>query len=389
MTKIIYIKYGELTLKGKNKMQFINCMFDSVKKVLVAWQLKITKHYDSILISAFSEKNYDQIIDILKKVPGINLIIPAYVSTKPIDSLSKDIIKVIKDTDITLTTFKVIGKRLDKSYKLNSMDLSKELGGILLDAFSTLKVDVHKPSLSIYVEIRKDDSIFYFSKIKGCGGFPLGINGRILMLISGGIDSPVASYLMMKKGFHVDFLTFVSPPHTDERALDKVRTLKKILTLDNTLERAKLYVVNFTKIQHEISHIQNHSYQITIMRRYFFRIAKFLCEKYGYDAIATGEALGQVASQTIHSMQTISASVPNLLIMRPLLTYDKSEIIELAKQIGTYETSILPFADSCSLFVPTNPATRPTIHTAASLEESLELINDIYDTTLNKYITIE
>jgi thiamine biosynthesis protein ThiI len=304
-------------------------------------------------------------------------------------SFSKDIIKTIKNTNTQLTTFKVIGKRLDKSYELNSMELSKELGGILLDAFPALKVDVHKPQLNIYVEIRKDDSIFYFSKIKGCGGFPLGINGRILMLISGGIDSPVASYLMMKKGFHVDFLTFVSPPHTDERALDKVRTLKKILTLDGTLERAKLYVVNFTKLQHEISHISNHSYQITIMRRYFFRIAKFLSEKYGYDAIATGEASGQVASQTIHSMKTISAAIPDVLVMRHLLTYDKSEIIELAKQIGTYETSILPFADSCSLFVPTNPATRPTVHTALYLEESLDLINDIYDTTVNKYITIE
>jgi thiamine biosynthesis protein ThiI len=269
------------------------------------------------------------------------------------------------------------------------MEIAKKMGGVILDNFPKFKVDVHKPSLTATIEIRRNETIFYFNRIRGCGGFPLGINGRVLMLISGGIDSPVAASLLIKKGFNVDFLTFISPPHTDERALDKVRTLRKIITMDGKLEKSKLYIVNFTKLQHEISHISIHSYQITIMRRYFFKIAYDLAKKYNYDAIATGESLGQVASQTIESMQTIQNSINDFMVLRPLLTYDKIEIIQLAKQLGTYETSILPYADSCSLFVPTNPVTKPKFYTAQKLEAELELAPSIYQTILDKYITIE
>jgi thiamine biosynthesis protein ThiI len=194
---------------------------------------------------------------------------------------------------------------------------------------------------------------------------------------------------MIKKGFYTDFLTFISPPHTDDRALDKVKKLKNILTLDNTLQKSKLFIVNFTSLQHEISHISKKSYQITIMRRYFFRIAQDIAIKYGYDAIVTGESLGQVASQTMESINTINNSINQKLVLRPLLTYDKSEIINISKIIGTYETSILPFADSCSLFVPTNPSTKPNIETADKLEKELDLINGIYLNILNKYTKIE
>jgi thiamine biosynthesis protein ThiI len=269
------------------------------------------------------------------------------------------------------------------------VELSAKMGGVVLNQFKHFTVDVHHPKLLINIEIKQKKAIFYFHKIKGVGGFPLGINGKVLLLISGGIDSPVAANLLLKKGLHVDFLTFISPPHTDERALDKVRKLVNILSINKTLYTPKLYIVNFTNIQHEISHIHDHSYQITIMRRFFFKIARQLAINHNYQAIATGESLGQVASQTIQSMQTIQNAVDDFLVLRPLLTMDKSEIIQLAKQINTFETSILPFADSCSLFVPANPVTKPTAHKAITLEKELEFIDSLIDNVFAKHITIE
>ncbi|MCQ2748264.1 MAG: tRNA 4-thiouridine(8) synthase ThiI [Mycoplasmoidaceae bacterium] len=287
------------------------------------------------------------------------------------------------------TTFKVITKRHDKKYPTDSMEFSKQMGGFFLQNFKKFSVDIHKPELKINIEIKQDAFIVYFNKIKGTGGFPLGINGRVLMLISGGIDSPVAASLLMKKGFHVDFLTFVSPPHTTKKAEDKVRSLIKKITLDGKLEKPLLYICKFTDIQHEIAHITNHSYQITIMRRYFFRIGQYLAKTQHYDAIATGESLGQVASQTIESMTTISQVLDNVVVLRPLLTYDKIEIIDLANQLGTYSISILPYPDACSMFVPANPTTKPDIDKALKLEKELLLIDTIYKRVINKHIKRE
>jgi thiamine biosynthesis protein ThiI len=390
MKSIIYIKYGELTLKGKNKINFINCLFDNVKRVLLPFnKIQIIKQFDALIIKGMTSKNHDNVITILKRVPGIDLIIPAFECSKIFTKLANNIVKELQKRQLNKTTFKVNSKRADKTYPLNSMELSAKMGGVVLDNFKKYSVDVHKPQLLITIEIRHTNAIFYFEKIKGMGGFPLGINGKVLMLISGGIDSPVASYLLLKKGLHVDFLTFISPPHTDERAVDKVRQLRKILTLDHRLYKSRLAIVNFTSIQHEISHIPDHSYQITIMRRFFFKIAQKLALDGNYQAIATGESLGQVASQTIQSMQTIQNAIGDFLVLRPLLTMDKSEIIKLAKEIGTFETSILPYADACSLFVPANPVTKPTIHKAQKLEESLTLIKELLENLFQKHIAVE
>ncbi|MCF0227554.1 MAG: tRNA 4-thiouridine(8) synthase ThiI, partial [Malacoplasma sp.] len=243
--------------------------------------------------------------------------------------------------------------------------------------------------LCISLEVKKDLCVLYYEKIKGCGGFPVGINGRCLVLISGGIDSPVAASLIMKKGMHVDFLTFMTPPHTSEKVLNKVKKLIKKVTLDGKLEKPTLYVCNFTHIQHELSHISDKSYQITLMRRYFLRIANALKNQNKYEAIGTGESLGQVASQTIQSMQTIENVLDNnCVILRPLLTYDKLEIIKLAKEIDTYDTSIIPYEDCCSLFVPKSPVTKPSTKYACKLEQELELLDKIFVNTLNKYIKI-
>ena len=281
-----------------------------------------------------------------------------------------------------VSSFKVITKRQDKSYPLNSMQVSEQLGAHILKAFNRAKVNIKNPLTKIVIEIRKKDAIIYHEKIKGTGGFPLGINGRCLMLISGGIDSPVASYLLLKKGLHVDFVTFISPPHTHKNVLKKVKKLIDILSANKKIYKPKLFVVNFTKLQHEISHIANKSYQITIMRRYFYRIAASLAKQYHYDVLGTGESLGQVASQTLESMTTIQDAIKDILVLRPLISFDKSEIIDLARKIGTYETSILPYEDTCSLFVPNNPVTKPKRTIAKDLEKQLELINFIYESTL-------
>jgi thiamine biosynthesis protein ThiI len=299
------------------------------------------------------------------------------------------VITSLKKQKTDLSSFKVITKRQDKSYPLNSMEISKHIGRDILKAFNRAHVEIKNPLTKIIIEIRRQDAIIYHQKINGMGGFPLGINGRCLSLISGGIDSPVASYLMMKKGMHVDFLTFISPPHTHPNALKKVEKLVNILTVNKTIYKPKIFIVNFTKLQHEISHITNKSYQITIMRRYFYRIASELAKQYHYDVLTTGESLGQVASQTLESIVTIQSAIKDILVLRPLISFDKSEIIDLARQIGTYETSILPYADACSLFVPNNPVTKPKPMIASKLESQLELIESIYLFTLNKNVVIK
>lgn len=390
--KIIYIKFGELVLKGKNRWDFTNCLLKNIKTSLQTFKkLEIKCQYDCIIISNFSNRKYQQIIDILKLVPGIGLIIEAYLLPRNLKMLQSFLKKKIKNKK--KTSFKVLTKRHDKKYTTNSMDFSKDLGSFVLDNCKNLYVDIHQPQLKINVEILTNGFIVYFNKISGLGGFPIGISGKVLLLLSGGIDSPVAAHLLMKKGFQVDFLTFISPPHTSKKLINKVKKLIKIVTLNQKLEKSLLYFCHFTEIQHEIAHILDHSYQITIMRRYFFRIAQALALKYHYDAIATGESLGQVASQTIESINTISNVLDqNISVLRPLLIFDKNEIIAIAKKINTYETSILPYPDACSLFVPAHPITKPTIKKTQYLENKLLLINSLFERTIdlkNKKITIE
>ncbi|MBQ2349269.1 MAG: tRNA 4-thiouridine(8) synthase ThiI, partial [Mycoplasma sp.] len=378
----------ELTLKGKNRINFIDCLYKNVLSALKQFKsIKVLKKFDSMGIIC-NKSDYQKIIDIVKRIPGIFQIIEAFkINGNQIAQVKDQVLELIKNKDFT--TFKVNTKRHDKTFPINSMDYSKLIGEVILKNTKNKKVIMDNPDLTINIEIHTNNIILFFARIEGIGGFPIGINGKALSLISGGIDSPVASSLVMKKGLHVDFVTFITPPHTSDLALKKVEDLVKAITLDGKLEKARIFVVNFAMIQHELAHISDKSYQITLMRRYFFRIANYLKEKYSYDAIATGESLGQVASQTIESMQTIENVLDNkTVVLRPLLTYDKIEIIKIAQKINTYDISILPYADCCALFVPKSPVTKPRIDIAEKLESELMLIDKIFDDTLTKYIKI-
>lgn len=388
LCKIIYLKYGELILKGKNRINFIDCLYKNIIYALKQFNsVVVAKKFDCMEIIC-NDNEYQEVLNIVKRIPGIFQIIEAFkINGNQIAQVKDQVLDLIKNKDFT--TFKVSTKRHDKTFPINSMDYSKLIGEVILKNTKNKKVIMDNPDLTINIEIHTNNIILFFARIEGIGGFPIGINGKALSLISGGIDSPVASSLVMKKGLHVDFVTFITPPHTSDLALKKVEDLVKAITLDGKLEKARIFVVNFTMIQHELAHISDKSYQITLMRRYFFRIANYLKEKYSYDAITTGESLGQVASQTIESMQTIENVLDNkTVVLRPLLTYDKIEIIKIAQKINTYDISILPYADCCALFVPKSPVTKPRIDIAKKLESELMLIDKIFDDTLTKYIKI-
>ena len=388
ISQIIYLKYGELTLKGKNRINFIDCLYKNVFNVLKQFKsIKIIKKFDSMELNC-NKKDYRNVLEMVKRIPGILQIIEAFkIKGNQVEQVKNYILNLIKNKKFK--TFKVVSKRHDKNFSINSMEYSKLIGGIILKNIKNKNVIMNNPDLTINIEIHTDNIILFFEKIDGMGGFPIGINGKALSLISGGIDSPIASNLVMKKGMHVDFVTFITPPHTSELALKKVKDLIKIITLNKKLEKPRIFIVNFTMIQHELTHISNKSYQITLMRRYFFRIANYLKNKYKYDAIVTGESLGQVASQTLESLQVIENVLDNkTVVLRPLLTYDKINIIKIGRKLKTYDVSILPYADCCALFVPKSPITKPKIEMAKKLESELSLIDKIYDETITKYIKI-
>ncbi|MGL4768704.1 MAG: tRNA uracil 4-sulfurtransferase ThiI [Mycoplasmoidaceae bacterium] len=380
MNNIIYIKYGELCLKKKNRINFINKLYQNISFALKNFTLNIKKEFSSTIISDFSDEKKDDIVNILKYVPGIQYIILANKIEKDVSFLKKILLKIIDPSK----TFKIKTKRLDKNFEMKSPDFNILLADYLLTSISNLKVDIHEPEQEFTIEIKIDCFIIYSRTILGIDGFPVGINGEALVLLSGGIDSPVASCLIQKKGINPNYITFITPPYTSEKALAKIRSLIKIITLDQKISKGKLFIVDFTSVVQEIMHISEESYRITLMRRAFFKIAEKIAELNKYKIIVTGESIGQVASQTLESMETISSSIKNVLVFRPLLTFNKNEIIHLAKKYNTYETSILPFPDSCSLFTPKKPVTKPNIHKVLRLEEELELLPQLIDMTINK-----
>ena len=348
MEQLIVIKYGELTTKKGNRNTFINALKNNIKRFLVNNDYNIIANRDHIYIKT---KEIDDVLKKLKKVCGIQGILVAYKVNTNTDTIKEEVLNILKT--MTFKTFKVETKRALKSFPINSMEFSRIIGGHILKNIPNISVDVHKPDVLVKIEIREDTYI-YFNEIKGIGGYPAGIQGKGLLMLSGGIDSPVAGYMALKRGIDIDCLYFESPPHTSLQAKEKVIKLASIL--NEYSGNVRLLVVPFTKLQEEIYKNVLSEYNITILRRMMYRIASRL----GYKVLINGESVGQVASQTIDSMYVIN-SVTNLPIIRPVSCLDKLEIIDIAKKIGTYETSILPYEDCCTIFVPKHHVINPKI----------------------------
>ena len=366
MEKIILIKYGELTTKKANRNLFINRIYENMKLALSNYDIKISKNRVRMFIEPGNE-NIDEIVNIIKNIFGIHSIVIAYKVKTNIDIIKESILDVV--SKIEFNTFKVETDRADKSFEINSMDFSRQIGGLILKNIPNKKVDVHNPEYLLKIEIREDYTYIFSKEIKALGGYPVGVAGKGLLMLSGGIDSPVAGYMAMKRGIKLECIYFESPPHTSLAAKNKVKTL--VTKLNKYQPNIKLHVINFTKIQESIYKNIDPSYMITIMRRMMYRISEKLLQERECYVLINGESVGQVASQTLTSMQVIN-NVTNIPVIRPVACLDKLEIIDIAKKIDTYETSILPFEDCCTIFLPKHPVINPSLEKAIEYEKSFD-----------------
>lgn len=370
MYPLLLIRYGELSLKGRNRRMFEDRLLTNLRANLSDLPHgKITKTFGRIYLE--TEGNWEELAQRIKeKVFGIVSISPVLRRELDLEDIKEGALKVVGDT--AGQTFKVETKRPNKRFPLSSPELSRTLGGHVLKNNSHLKVDVHNPDFVLNVEIRQEGAFLYSQVIPCLGGLPAGSAGKGLLLLSGGIDSPVAGFLSMKRGVKVEGIHFHSYPFTSERSKEKVVELANLLAPYNAGGSFKLWLAYFTEIQKALQMGSYPSLSITLMRRFMLRIATRLAEREGALALITGDSLGQVASQTMESIHTINA-VTTMPVYRPLIGMDKQEIIDLSVQIGTYDTSILPYEDCCTVFVPKNPATRPTIEQVLRAEEELDV----------------
>ena len=368
MQELLMIKYGELTTKKDNRKQFIKILTQNIER-LIDDKIEIKKDNSRMYIKCDNAKSLSKK---LKKIFGIFGISIVYKVNNNFEDVLKKSLEIM---DKNKKTFKVITKRADKTFNIKSMDYSRRLGGLILKN-SNYKVDVHNPDITLNVEIRCEGTYIYVDEIKGPGGYPVGVQGTGLLMLSGGIDSPVAGYLAMKRGVNIECIYFDSPPHTSMEAKNKVKSLASIL--NEYSGKVKLYVVPFTKIQEAIYKNCPDNYMITIMRRMMYRISEKLAKKINAKVIINGESIGQVASQTLESISCIN-EVTNMPVIRPVATYDKLEIIDIANKINTYETSILPYEDCCTIFVPKHPVIKPELEKAVEYENAFnynELIEE-------------
>ena len=365
MEKIILIKYGELTTKKNNRNIFINTLCENIKKQLKNYKIKIIKNRVRMFIE--TDDNIDEIVEILKNVFGIHGIVVAYKVDTNIDVIKTSVLEIIKD--INFKTFKVETKRSDKRFPIPSMEFNNIIGSLVLKNKEGISVDVHNPEYELKIEIREGYAYIYSKEVNGIGGYPVGVAGRGLLMLSGGIDSPVAGYLAMKRGIKIECIYFESPPHTSLAAKNKVKKLVEKLCKYNT--NIVLHVINFTEIQEAIYQNCPSSYMITIMRRMMYRISELIARDINSLVIINGESVGQVASQTLNSMNVIN-NVSNYPILRPVCCLDKLEIIDISKKIGTYETSILPYEDCCTIFLPKHPVINPVLGKAIIYENSFD-----------------
>lgn len=365
----IIARYGELSTKGKNRKQFVSQLRHNLKNQLKKYGgCHVEADYNRLLIDLEPNHHYlEQIIETVKNTFGISRFAIGKVIKKDVEVLSDYLLSLVDDS---IKTFKVIVKRRDKAFFESSDSLTRFVASIILKN-SNWRVDVKNPEQIVNIEVNQNDTIYVLGNdIAGAKGYPVGVQGNGLMLLSGGIDSPVSAYLAMKRGLRLEAIHFASMPYTSQMSLDKVFDLAKILA--KFQGQINVIVVNFTKVQLAIYDMVPESYAITIMRRFMMRIAEKIADQRGCSCLISGESLGQVASQTIESIQVIQ-SVLNKVMLRPLIGFDKNEIIDIARKIDTYQISTLPFEDCCTVFVPQNPTTKPKLDKVLRMEEKLNI----------------
>lgn len=370
----ILVRFGELTTKGKNRKLFIRKLLKNTKEILHDYSaLEYELTYDRLYIY-LNEENAEEVTDKLKTIFGIHNFSLCYKVEHDLEK-AKEVVTYIIDHDEG-NTFKIDTKRHDKSYPKNSIEMNKEIAGYVFHhTTKELSVDVHNPDILVRVEYRKDAIYIMDNMIPGAGGYPVGIGGKALLMLSGGIDSPVAGYLTMKRGVDIECIHYASPPYTNEMAREKVLDLVNVLK-DYTHGSIKVHIVPFTDLQLSVYDHCDESYAMTVMRRMMYRIAEGVAKKNYCLAIVNGESIGQVASQTLESMNTINQVITTPVI-RPVACMDKLEIIKIAEKIGTYDISIRPFEDCCTIFTPHNPATKPKAYKAEGYEAEWDFASEV------------
>lgn len=384
--KSFLIKYAEIGTKGKNRYVFEDILCKNIRSTMkrIDGKFLVRKEYGRIFVDCLEEYDYDEMIEALQHVFGIVGICPVLVvPNMPWEELTEYLVQFVDENyEDKEFTFKVNCRRINKEYPMHSMEVNKEAGAVLLHAFPDLKVDVHQPEVMINVELR--DNIYIYSvKLPGPGGLPVGTNGKGMLLLSGGIDSPVAGYMVSKRGVNLEAVYFDAPPHTSPQAKQKVVDLARLVS--KYAGAVKLHIVHFTEIQEAIYHKCPEDEITIIMRRYMMRIAQILAEKNECQALITGESIGQVASQTIFSLQVTNA-VCSYPVFRPCIGMDKQEIVDISEKIHTYETSILPYEDCCTTFVAKHPVTKPKL---ADIEASEQLLAGEIDALMTQALDTE
>ena len=378
MYDMILVRYGEMTLKKKNYKTFLNKINDNIKSKCSKYKKLKFFNTDYRFYIYLNGEDHTKVLDELNTVVGLY----SYSLCKKVKVENKEnVIEDIANTALDIInshrpntdfTFKVETHRGDKSFPLTSIQISQQVARIVLPKIAGMTVNVHNPDLTLNIDFRSEGIYVYTNSIKGLGGYPSGIAGKGLVMMSGGIDSPVATYLSIRKGVMVSAIHYASPPYTSDMALQKVIDLLEQLSIYQTNQNIKLYVVPFTEVQTMIHEKANPIYMITLMRRAMYKIATIVARKQGYECLINGESIGQVASQTLESIKVVN-DVTNLPIMRPVVTYDKEEIIEVAKKIKTYDISVKPYEDCCTVFVPEHPIIKPKLEVIIDEENKCQL----------------
>ena len=383
----ILIRYGELSTKGRNKKMFTQKLASNIKKALVDFpQVKVIPDYDFMYLD-LHEAPEEAVIEKVKPIFGIQSISPVYIVEKDMEVAKKVVLDLLSQEDLEGKTFKIMTRRSDHTFEMDTNQINLFLGDAVLEAFPDIKVQLKQPDITVRIDVRREHLMVSLKTIQGAGGLPVGTSGRAMLMLSGGIDSPVAGYLAMKRGMEIQCVHFASPPYTSPQALEKTKLLAaKIARFGGSIQ---FLTVPFSRIQEEIKKSVPEAYLMTIMRRFMLRITDQLRENARALAIANGESVGQVASQTLDSMVAIN-DVTNTPIIRPVATMDKLDIIKVAEEIDTFELSIQPFEDCCTVFAPPSPKTKPKLEKARQYEARLDvegLIKEAVEGTVIEEIT--